>query len=164
MRIPFGYMQANYDYPLTGVEIGVRDGLNAMEILKLNIKMLYLIDAWMPYTELGVDKDASHQQFGVYENFVFLPNVKIINLYSDVASRLFDDNSLDFVYLDHNLSFIYEGIISWYPKLKNNGMIGGQAYHCEVAESVRRALPDYNIRTGKKSMEYPEEWYVIKEV
>ena len=46
------------------------------------------------------------------------------------AAKLYQDKSLDFVYIDasHEYEFIKEDIIAWLPKIKIGGYIGGHDY------------------------------------
>ena len=47
------------------------------------------------------------------------------------ASKLYQDNSLDFVFIDadHSYESVVEDIQSWFPKVKNGGIIGGHDFH-----------------------------------
>ena len=48
------YIKLTTKHPLTGVEIGVYKGENALNILEnLNIKMLYLVDPYIPFSSSG---------------------------------------------------------------------------------------------------------------
>lgn len=43
------------------------------------------------------------------------------------ASSLFEDNSLDFVYIDgnHGYPFVYQDILTWYPKVRSDCYLTG---------------------------------------
>jgi len=53
-----------------------------------------------------------------------------IRLKSVTASKLYKDNSLDFVFLDgsHDYNDVISDIINWLPKVKIGGVIGGHDY------------------------------------
>lgn len=49
------------------------------------------------------------------------------------ASQLYQDRSLDFVFLDaaHDYKNVKEDILSWYPKVKVGGWLAGHDYFCD---------------------------------
>jgi predicted O-methyltransferase YrrM len=65
------------------------------------------------------------------------------------AAKLFDDNSVDFVFLDadHSYESVKKDIESWLPKIKKGGMISGHDYHnpCGVKKAVDELLPKKEI-------------------
>jgi hypothetical protein len=88
----------------------------------------------------------------LYEHF--LDNMKPVEgrftpvkLPSTEAANLYQDKSLDFVFLDaaHDYDSIKSDIIAWLPKVKIGGWIGGHDYTWN--EGIRRAckelLPDH---------------------
>ena len=122
-----------------GVEVGVQQGYFSKVILDgWKCKLFYLVDIWQPQssetyndianvaTEVQISnlKDTIHQLSSHWNR------IRIIQLLSSEASRLFDLESLDFVYLDANHS--YEGckkdLELWYPKIKTGGVIAGHDY------------------------------------
>ena len=54
----------------------------------------------------------------------------MIRSLSEQAVNLFEDGSLDFVYLDgnHAYDFIKQDIELWYPKVKKGGIVAGHDY------------------------------------
>jgi hypothetical protein len=119
-----------------GVEVGTFKGQFSKEILQRWNGKLYMVDVW---NELGDEYiDASnHKNFenGVYSEC--MQNIKgyedrgiMIRATSKVASDLFEDGSLDFVYIDANHAYDYvkEDIDLWYPKVKSGGMVMGHDY------------------------------------
>jgi hypothetical protein len=103
------------------------------------------VDTWK-----GSDNEDYHQNDpdvknnSLYETF--LNNTKqvshIINpirATSVEASKLYEDNSLDFVFIDacHLYECVREDIEHWYPKIKVGGIIGGHDFHySEVRTAV----------------------------
>lgn len=69
------------------------------------------------------------------------------------AVRWFDDNSLDFVFLDGNHSYegVKKDITAWLPKIKSGGLISGHDYYnpCGVKKAVDELLKDFE--TSKES-------------
>ena len=70
---------------------------------------------------------------------------------SAVASRMFPDNTVDLVYIDgwHHFSVVSADILTWLPKVRKGGWIGGHDYMSEVNSQVIPAVkamlssPDY---------------------
>lgn len=58
------------------------------------------------------------------------------------ASKLYEDNSLDFVFLDasHEYEDVLDDISAWLPKIKNGGILAGHDYG---REDVNRAVNEY---------------------
>ena len=57
------------------------------------------------------------------------------------ASKLYEDNSLDFVFIDaaHDYKSVYDDLVAWFPKVKPNGIIAGHDYFDpSVPENVNK--------------------------
>ena len=61
------------------------------------------------------------------------------------ASELYDDNSLDFIFIDasHQYEDVKNDIISWYPKLKRGGIIAGHDY--SWCDDVKKAVNEFFV-------------------
>lgn len=62
------------------------------------------------------------------------------------AAQKYDDQSLDFVYIDasHLYADVKNDIEAWLPKVKKGGIISGDDYNsAEVARAVREMLPQH---------------------
>lgn len=123
-------------YDGVGVEVGTFKGEFSKEIVRRFTGTLFMVDVW---NELGDEYiDASnHKNFegGVYGEC--MNNIKgyedraiMIRANSKIASNFFEDNSLDFVYIDanHAYEFVKEDIELWYPKVKSGGYVMGHDY------------------------------------
>lgn len=123
-------------YDGVGVEVGTFKGEFSKEIVQRFTGTLFMVDVW---NELGDEYiDASnHKNFegGVYGEC--MNNIKgyedraiMIRANSKIASNFFEDNSLDFVYIDanHAYEFVKEDIELWYPKVKSGGYVMGHDY------------------------------------
>lgn len=84
------------------------------------------------------------------------------------ASKLYENESLDFVFIDaaHDYESIKSDIEHWYPKVKRGGYIAGDDY---VWESINLAVKEYffnkhNIITMKEFSYHNAEqtWIVHK--
>ena len=150
------------DKLIIGAEIGVQRGLNSEDILKqLNIKKIFLIDAWDDYN--GDDHYYSNKNFNcVVSKFKNNIKVEIIKSFSEIAVKNIKDSSLDFVYIDanHKYEYVYEDISLWLPKVKRGGVIGGHdVCHPGVLKAVKEFCSNKNI---KFQTEIPD-WYFVKE-
>jgi predicted O-methyltransferase YrrM len=79
------------------------------------------------------------------------------------ASKLFENGSLDFVFIDGDHS--YQGcstdIDCWFPKLKSGGLLSGHDYRDDKDYGVKRAvhefLGDRELRLGLNFT-----WFITK--
>lgn len=136
------------------VEIGIFKGKSAafmaVEILNSGKQIKFdCVDTWYGSPEhfsgeSCEDKDVVDGK--LYQKF--LENMTPVKgLYTPVrttsllASRLYQDQTLDFVFIDaeHTYAAVKEDIAAWLPKIKRGGMIGG---HDWVWPEVRNAIED----------------------
>jgi hypothetical protein len=119
-----------------GVEIGVFKGEFSKKILQTTSLTLYMVDVWR---ELSDDEylDSSNHRIHTtayqesMENVVgFEDRGIMLRANSQVASEMFQDESLDFVYIDanHAYDYVVEDIKLWYPKLRRGGILSGHDY------------------------------------
>jgi hypothetical protein len=124
------------EFPLgRGAEIGTFKGEFSKEILQNWKGTLYMIDVWRP---LGKEYlDASNHAIHTTAYSDTMNNISgyedraiMIRAASAESSKMFNDNSLDFVYIDanHAYDFVVEDIELWYPKVKNGGYLCGHDY------------------------------------
>lgn len=118
-----------------GAEIGVERGIYSEILLKKNPDLyLYSIDAWTAYkgyrdhvTQSKMDKLFADckERLARYSS-----RNKIIKAFSVEAAKDFDDESLDFVYIDANHEFAHTvaDISAWDKKVKVGGIVAGHDY------------------------------------
>jgi len=118
-----------------GVEIGVFKGDFSKDILNNWEGTLYLVDIWKPvqgdyydYTNNINHPNTIQETINNVE--VFGDRAVMIRASSKIASDMFQDESLDFIYIDanHSYDFIVEDINLWFPKLKKGGIFSGHDY------------------------------------
>ncbi len=121
----------------TGAEIGVDRGLFSGDICLANPQLqLFSIDSWSASSfEDSVNTSAfmqnqydRHYQSTVTRLAKF--NCQVIRKASLEAIENFADNSLDFVYIDANHSFVNvaDDIYRWEKKVKPGGIVAGHDY------------------------------------
>lgn len=64
---------------------------------------------------------------------------------SEKASSLFEDGTVDFVFLDadHGYEAVRRDLRCWFPKVKRRGLLGGHDYVREEYPGVRRAVDEF---------------------
>lgn len=164
-----------YAIPKVGVEIGVHKGRLSARLLAGNGHMfLHMIDPW-------ADSGGSYKKTDDYIAFYsqeqhdealrkaldavkpFEGRYKVHRMTSEQAAPLFEDDSLDFVFIDGDHS--YEGctldIRLWWPKVKPGGLLSGHDYVAEknfgVQKAVHEFLGDKELRLGAENT-----WYITK--
>ena len=129
-----------------GVEVGVNEGENIFEIAKNNSKLkIYGVDPYkiqkenILYNEEYNDESLSIIKRKILKESLKYPNLKIIIDRSDNASKQFDKESIDFVFIDgdHSYESVKTDINCWEPKVKEDGLIMGHDYNWgDVARAV----------------------------
>lgn len=130
------------------VEIGCYVGDSTRQFAK-NFKEVNCIDPW----ENGYDdNDLSSHKYPmtvIESQFDLLMDefstIKKYKMKSGEAVSIFEDRSLDFVYIDglHTYDGVKNDIEKWLPKVKNGGFIGGHDYNNKHHVGVKPAVDSY---------------------
>ncbi len=123
-------------------EIGVFKGDFSEFILKMEPSELHLIDPWVSIIDIPArwhaipQSDMDEIKRSVIDRFSTDSRVDVIQKHSIDALDNFDDNSLDWIYLDanHSFSFIQQDLETWWHKLKPGGYLCGNAYQDNDAQ------------------------------
>jgi len=115
-----------------GVEVGVYQGEYSEVMAKGGFKV-YAVDPWGVYPDYKVQIDQAKIDYNykvTKERLEVYPNVSIVRKTSMEAVKDFEDNSLDFVYIDanHRFKFIAEDMMEWAKKVKEGGVLAGHDY------------------------------------
>lgn len=157
----FGHQKV-YDYlidnmPDDGIfmELGAWLGKSSSYLCdnkKANQKVI-IVDSWKGSENELTSTHKLATQTDIFE--IFKQNMgdrdyQAIRMLSVDASKLFDDESLDVVYIDltHTYEAVKEDILSWYPKIKMGGYIAGDDYHPHwrgVVKAVDELLPQKKL-------------------
>jgi hypothetical protein len=136
--------------PVVGAEVGTSAGKNAVQVLNewKEITKLWCIDYYPTYSDFIDSRDQEVLRNCAVFNFATQPKTQLIIDLSTEAAKRFEDESLDFVYIDANHSYKYvrEDILAWLPKVKKGGIIGGHDYDWTDKE-------DGNILAVKKAVD-----------
>ena len=132
------------------VEVGSWKGRSsvymAVEIINSNKNIKFdCVDVW-EYVDTQNDIPVGSFD-GLYFNF--LKNIRPVKSFinpikmtSELASFLYDNNSLDFIFIDaaHDYDNVINDIKNWLPKLKPGGCIAGHDYF--TSEGIQKAVKE----------------------
>ena len=129
------------DYKI-GAELGVCQGQFSYYLLKhSNLDKLYSIDAWEDKIPHNYNISVSHlKHFGDR-------SIIIKGRTNDVCDQ-FDDDSLDFLYIDagHDYQSVRDDLVNWIPKVRSGGMVSGHDYmkfgRLRVVEAVNDVMQE----------------------
>jgi len=155
--------------PICGAEVGVDRGKHALQILNyLNIKKLYLIDPWERYTDHGIEGFPDHDSDEIYKSvknmFSCYENVEIIRDKSVGASKLVEDSTLDFVYIDgnHEYEHVLADLQAWYPKLKSDGVLCGDDFGAPSSVGLIRAVTEFAYQNRLLVFSEKAQFWMVK--
>jgi len=130
---------------------------------------IYCVDTWEGSPEhKNLDEVKSKQ---LYE--IFLENIQKYKVNSIIypirkpsveAANEFEDLSADFIFIDgdHSFESCYSDLVTWYPKLKEGGILFG--HDCVpgsgVSEAVEKFSKEYNI--NYKIYDFPKTHYMFE--
>jgi hypothetical protein len=150
---------------LTGAEIGVNKGDNAEFILSiLQPTMLYLIDPWNNFIDLDSSEIIGEIQYiTTQQRLKGYGNKRLIKKTSLEASSLFNNDELDFVYIDadHSYDAICQDLKIWYTKIKKGGVLAGHDYH-ENMVGVVMAVNEFCENNKLQLMFAQTDWWIVK--
>lgn len=119
-----------------GVEVGTFKGSFSKQIIQNWNGTLYMVDVWRGLKDGYIDS-SNHllQSENVYEEAMkniegYEDRAVMIRASSEISAKIFNDNSLDFVYIDanHAYDYVVQDIKLWFPKVKIGGYILGHDY------------------------------------
>ncbi|MDO8571494.1 MAG: class I SAM-dependent methyltransferase [bacterium] len=116
-----------------GVEVGVYRGKFSAALCAPNPNLFLTgVDAWTvyeAYNEYTVD-DLEREAFIEAKARTEKYNIKLIKAWSMDAVKTFEDESLDFVFIDanHDFAHVTEDIAAWSKKVKKGGLVCGHDY------------------------------------
>lgn len=154
----------------TGAEIGVRKGMFSKWLaLKVKGLKLYCVDPYVSYEEYWEYRDQkeldsiceqAHQRLRKL-------NCEFVKKFSMDAVKDFEDNSLDFVYIDANHAFEYvvNDIAEWSKKVRPGGVVSGHDYSdymFEVKVAVDSWMKAKKINPWFLTNDKHTSWFYVK--
>lgn len=158
-----------------GAEIGVYKGDFTKKYLEAGLKM-YGIDPWMAYDNYNEFKNQGLGRFQARQDFLmdhtkrnlgqYIENgqCELIRKTSMDALKDFEDESLDFIYIDghHGFRYIAEDLVEWTQKVKKGGVISGHDYALN-----KKDVRDPHVLQVKYVVDaytlcfHVDDWYVL---
>lgn len=151
---------------LTGAEIGVFEGDNALSILQtLPMKRLYLIDPY--FTHYVEDTHSRRIGLKAYDvakqKLKKFSQIKWIIKTSDEACKDIQE-PLDFLYIDgnHTYEYVKRDITNYYPLIKSGGIIGGHDYTKDWINGVVKASIEFAREHNFELNTIFPDWWIVK--
>jgi hypothetical protein len=132
---------------------------------------IYAVDTWKGSVEhLNPESDCFNLDLLIDPDWLynlFLKNIEPVKDYINIirdnslnACNIFNDNSLDFVFIDasHDYESVLKDIKAWFPKMKPNSIIAGHDYTWD--EEVKKAVDTFF--EGKNFIESEGCWIYEK--
>lgn len=145
-----------YDLKI-GVELGVAAGRHSEYILSnTKVEKLWSIDRWQHVEGYDDPMNLPQKEHDELYQYVckklekFGERCIVVRSDTTSASEKFENESLDFVYVDADHS--YEGckrdLLAWLPKIKKGGFITGHDLNWEsVFKAISEVLPQFGIES-----------------
>jgi len=167
-RFSTRFLKAQDKKDLIVVELGVHRASNAHNLLhELDIKKLYLVDAYTQYKEyLDLPNSDMNKDFEAAEKLLegFEDKIEWIKEFTNTAIHLIPDDC-DFIYIDanHNYEYCKEDLLNYWLKVKKGGILAGHDYEkIPKKYGVKKAVDEW-IKENKLILHQEEaDWWVVK--
>lgn len=148
-----------------GVEVGVERGHYSKVLLRSNPDLkLFCVDPWKAYS--GYRDHVSQERLdGFYEETkkrLTGMNVELVRKLSLEAVADFQDESIDFVYIDGNHSFLntVNDLYFWSKKVRTGGVVSGHDY-VHIPRKSPRDIHVVEAVDGHTSSNYIKPWFLL---
>jgi hypothetical protein len=152
-----------------GVEVGVERGRFSKVLLVLNPDLkLHGVDPWTTYQ--GYRDYVSQDQLDFFlqgaiarlTKHKVISRMEFIRDFSSSAVTRFEDNSLDFVYIDgnHDLLNVILDLTIWSKKVRPGGIISGHDYMTRVNKPSQEIHVEEGVIAFTKSYEI-SPWFIF---
>ena len=130
------------------VEVGVRTGWFSKYILDNTNMHVTAVDPWEDNAELANSKQ-------VYEECrtrlaPYKERCTLLKAYSPQCAENFEDESLDFVYIDalHDYDSVKADMEAWFPKVRSGGILSGHDYSLQDWPGIFTAVEEFGDENG----------------
>jgi len=150
-----------------GSWLGKSSSYMAVEIANSNKNIdFYCVDTWKGSLEHSDNEMIIKDE--LYNNFLkniepVKEYIKPIRLSSEEASKTFNDESLDFIFIDagHSYEDVYQDLRHWFPKLKNCGYFAGHDYSA-AWPGVEKAVQEWALENNLIVSLIEESCWIVK--
>jgi predicted O-methyltransferase YrrM len=154
--------------PIVGLEIGTDTGISTRYLLDMipGLK-LYGIDPYINYIDWNnMNLNEREETYKIFMHSLSRYGNRHVHyrMTSDDAVSKFEDESLDFIFVDglHTYDQVLLDCRNYYPKLKKNGLFCGHDYG--TIEEVRRAVDEFAKEVNKEiQFMRQDNWTWIKD-
>lgn len=153
---------------LVGIEIGVDYGTTSVHLLSsLPNSVLYGIDPYITYNDwYGSEVNDRERVLSIMteRTSVFGNRFVHVRKTSDDALRMFEDQSMDFIFVDglHTYEQVLKDCQNYWPKLKRGGLFCGHDF--TTIQDVNNAASYFAAQIGKTINIVPQDvWYWYKD-
>jgi hypothetical protein len=135
----------------TWVELGSWTGRSAaycvVELLnRQKLGEFYCVDSWKGESAIAYDPDTVQDLKKIFKQNVkpVVKHITMLNMMSWNAAKKFDNNSVDFCYVDagHSYEAVIKDLQAWWPKMRPGAMFGGDDY-TKGYPGVQQAVWDF---------------------
>lgn len=141
-----------------GAEVGVRKGDFSKLICEANPGVkLFCVDPWAAYYHFS--QESGNEHYEIAKKALAPYDCTLIRKFGQEAAFDFEDESLDFVYIDgdHRFDWVMEDLITWGRKVRSGGIISGHDYYRFRNSGVVPAVDTYTFQHGI------HEWFITDE-
>jgi Methyltransferase domain len=157
-----------YKENLVGIEIGVDCGVTSEHLLSsLPTLKLFGIDPYMDYVDwsnvLVTGQESNAFPVMMEKTSKFDKRFVLIREKSDDAINVFEDESMDFIFVDgiHTYDQVLKDCRNYWPKLKRNGLFCGHDF--TNIQQVNQAVNEFAQEIGYQiSRANQDIWYWFK--
>ena len=165
--IYYNYLTENKEYKM--IEIGAYMGESTMMFACLNLfKEIHTIE---PFKDMGgrIEQFNSQNDYNwdtIYNEFQIntrlFDNITLHKDFSYNVADKFEDNSVDFIYIDgdHSYDAVTKDLEMYLPKLKHNGVIGGHDYSENDQYNKQNTIKAVNNIVGKPDKVFVDSSWV----
>lgn len=135
----------------TWVELGSWTGKSAaycaVELMnRQKLAEFYCVDTWKGETSIAYNQDILQDLESVFRKNLqpILKHITMLNMMSWDAAEKFQDNSVDFCYVDagHSYEAVTNDLTAWWPKMRPGALFGGDDY-TKGYPGVQQAVWDF---------------------
>lgn len=162
----FVYDLLNYIEPKKIVELGTHYGCSffamcqSIKDRKLNYIELFAVDTWKGDEQAGLYGEEVWIKVNEIKKKSYTEvNAKLLRMYFDEASRLFEDETFDLIHIDglHTYEAVSHDFSVWLPKLKKNGIMLFHDIHSDLNYGSDRFWQEL-LEKYKISFEFTHSW------
>lgn len=175
-REALGFWLNKFGLVKVGAEIGCAyGGLARIMSVQWQGEKYWMIDPWKPQDkEIYKERQETKEKYeSWFEDCASLskvdPRFTLLRKLSVKAAPMFENNSLDFAYIDGNHAYpnVLEDMDLWWPKVKPNGILAGHDFYTTTGHGVFNEVEAaVNLWTKEHALKFTvtpcSSWWIYK--